>query len=61
MSKGIVVIKAGKRPTSGSVESIITASSHFGISENDILSLVESGEGFVFEGDTYYFDEALDD
>ena len=61
MSKGVVVIKAGKRPTPGSVESIITASSHFGISEADILSLIESGEGFNFEGDTYYFDEALDD
>lgn len=61
MSKGVVVIKAGKRPTPGSVESIITVSSHFGISEKDILSLIESGEGFNFEGDTYYFDEALDD
>ena len=61
MSKGVVVIKAGKRPMPGSVESVVTASSHFGISEKDILSLIESGEGFVFEGDTYYFDEALDD
>ena len=33
MSKGVVVIKAGKRPTPGSVESIITATSHFRISE----------------------------
>ena len=43
MSKGVVVIKAGKKPTPGSVESIITVSSHFGISEKDILSLIESG------------------
>lgn len=61
MSKGVVVIKAGKKPTPGSVESIITVSSHFGISEKDILSLIESGEGFIFEDDTYYFDEALND
>ena len=61
MSKGVVVIKAGKRPSSGSVESIITAASHFGISENQILALIESGEGFEFEGETYYFDESLND
>jgi hypothetical protein len=61
MSKGIVVIKEGKRPTPGKIESIVTVSSVFKISENEILSLIESGSPFEFEGDTYYFDEALND
>lgn len=59
MSKGIIVIKEGKRPSDGKIESIITASTFFKISEDEIMKLVESGDPFIFEGDTYYFDEAL--
>ena len=61
MSKGVVVIKAGKRPSKGQVESIITAASHFGISEATILNLIETGDSFEFNGESYYFDEVLDD
>lgn len=60
MSKGVVVIKVGKRPSNGVVESIVTASSHFGIPETQIQSLIDSGGSFDFNGETYYFDEVIE-
>jgi hypothetical protein len=61
MSKGIVVIKVDKKPSAGKVESITTVMNNFKLSEEQVYSLIESGESFVFNDETYYFDESIDD
>ena len=61
MSRGVVVIKVDKRPSAGKVESITTVMNNFKLSEEEISALIESGESFVFDGETYYFDESIDD
>ncbi|MCF0126077.1 MAG: hypothetical protein HUJ68_10065 [Clostridia bacterium] len=60
-NRGIVVIKESKKPIPGRVESIITVTSNFGISEEKLNSLIESGEALEFEGNNYYFDEMIDE
>ncbi len=61
MNKGIVVIKVGKKPSAGRVESITTVMNNFNLSESELQSLIDKGDSFTFGDETYFFDEYIDD